>query len=334
MFSVTPFFKSPNPTMGGEATPYSPGSGYAAGAGNPNAPSDSPALDPESVAGKPGSPAWAQNLVATNGNPLGGVYSQPGAFGNPAGPAPGQTNIEQFALSQSGRPVMGPQQNPFANPSFRNDLSGYNPSQYATTETANNLAQQLGGATMQTRNANNSPLGPPPQNMIDFGGADMLNAGLLAERYAKYDRATADAMTRAELAQMGPRSAPTEDSEGGTLGSWSQYQPVSGGQSFLGQGANLGSSLGATSRVPERGGTTPGFNPRDLGRPLGGGPARIDQHTGGSPFQFQNPNMWASRYSGYRIPYGNRRYYPGMGAAPRFQPRQDFFQPRPPLAWY
>jgi hypothetical protein len=179
--------------------------------------------------------------------------------------------------------------------------------------------------------------------MIDFGGADMLNAGLLAERYAKYDRATADRMTRDELALMGPRSAPNEDSEGGTLGSWSQYQPVTGGQNFLGQGANLGSSLGAQSRTPQLGGTSAGFNPY-LPTQIGnqgyfnpnqnsGGPGHSSQPyfpEGGQP-RNPNSNMWASRYSGYRIPYGNRRYYPGMGAAPRFQPRQAAFQP--PSQW-
>ena len=61
--------------------------------------------------------------------------------------------------------------------------------------------------------------------MLDFGGDGQLNAGLMAERYAKYDRATADAMTRAELAYMSPRQNPNEDSQGGSMGSWSMYGP-------------------------------------------------------------------------------------------------------------
>jgi len=327
MFSVTPFLKSTNPTFGGEAVPYNPGEGFAG---------------------------------ATRDNVAQASVDGPGP--SAVDPKPGQSNIEQFVASQAGIPAQGPQQtsfnpfggnylgnqneinaqtnptafvpptnqparNAFADPGFDN-YPGYNQSQYANMATANNLAQQLGGSVNQTRNAFGSPTGPPPQNMIDFGGADMLNAGLLAERYAKYDRATADAMTRAELAQMGPRSSGmAEGEEGGQFGTRSFYQPVSGGQNFLGQGANLGSSVGSNFNIAPPARPT-GFN-------LGGGPGSQipnfgpQQFYGGRP-PMQSPGGWASRYANYRIPYGNRRYYPGLGAAPRFQPRQS----QMPFTWY
>lgn len=317
-------------------------------AANPQAASMGPQFQPSS-----------EDVLSSvqNNRPQGGVYAQPGAFGNPPAQTTSTPTFNPFGGNYLGNqnvinaqtnpnsfvpPSNQPARNPFANPGF-DSYSGYNPSQYANIATSNNLAQQLGGSVNQTRNANGSPVGPPPQNMVDFGGADMLNAGLLAQRYASMPREQADAITRAELAQMGPRSSGMgEGEEGGQFGSLSFYQPVSGGQNFLGQGSNLGSSVGARPRIAERGGTSPGFNPYQPSS-MGGG-ANFNPQVGGSPFsprtqgpsgvRTPNPNMWASQYSNYRIPYGNRRYYPGMGAAPRFQPRRDFSQNQMPFTWY
>lgn len=184
------------------------------------------------------------SLVRTNGNPLGGVYAQPGRFGNPD--APPQT-------APSGGFGSG------WTPSFRTDIPGYNSSQYADLGTTNTLAQQLGGNAVQTQNAGGFSGGPPPQNMISFGGTGVLNAGLLAERYAKYDRATADAMTRAELAMMGQNPGTSEaDTQGGSLGFASQFTGLPGGTQAIGQGANLGSSMPATAPLTPAAMTTPG----------------------------------------------------------------------------
>lgn len=120
------------------------------------------------------------SLVQTNGNPQGGVYGQPGAFGNPV--APQTQNQSQFG-------------NPGWKPSFSAPGS-YNPSQYATDGTANELAQGLGGKVFRTTTP--GPFGDFGQNLIDFGNGNQLNAGLLGERYAKYDAATANAMTDVE----------------------------------------------------------------------------------------------------------------------------------------
>lgn len=129
------------------------------------------------------------SLVQTNGNPQGGVYGQPGSFGNPAAPP-----------SSGGSPGGGMQnQNSFGNPGWKPSYSapgGYNPLQYADNNTANSLAQGLGGSVYRT--VTPGPFGDFGQNLIDFGNGNQLNAGLLGDRYSKYDRATADAMTAAE----------------------------------------------------------------------------------------------------------------------------------------
>ena len=121
------------------------------------------------------------SLVQTNGNPQGGVYSQPGRFGNPAAPPPAQN------------------QNSFGNPGWKpsyNAPGGYNPLQYADDNTANMLAQGLGGTVERTKTV--GPFGDFGQNQISFGNGNQLNAGLLADRYSKYDAATANAMTDVE----------------------------------------------------------------------------------------------------------------------------------------
>jgi len=120
------------------------------------------------------------SLVQSNGNPLGGVYSQPGRFGNPNTPPP--QNQSQFG-------------NPGWKPSY-NAPGGYNPLQYADDNTANQIAQGLGGTVERTKTL--GPFGDFGQNQISFGNGNQLNAGLVGDRYSKYDRATADAMTMAE----------------------------------------------------------------------------------------------------------------------------------------
>jgi len=180
-------------------------------------------------------------------NPFGGAAG----FNNPNPP----TTSQFFPQANGLQPTQQFNGNNW-DPSFQ-QFSGYNPLQYATTETANTLAGAIGsglglGANVRmTQNAPGSPIGPPPQAMLDFGGADMLNAGLLAERYKKYDQATADAMTRAELAMMGPRQAPNADSQGGTMGSWSQYGGApAGGSQNLGGGQNIGQFVGESYKAP------------------------------------------------------------------------------------
>ncbi len=193
-------------------------------------------------AGSGGTPMGPQQF--DNGTPL----KMPGAgTGNPA-MGPFQSNDPRAqqnpqVAAQNGGPDRSFYGGPNWTPTYQQN-AGYNPSQHASQGTANSLAQGLGANVMQTQNAPGSPIGPPPQQMLDFGGADMLNAGLMAERYKKYDHATADRMTRDELALGGPRQAPNEDSQGGSMGSWSQYGASPGGLQNAGGGQNIGQFIG------------------------------------------------------------------------------------------
>lgn len=199
-------------------------------------------------------------------------------------------------------------------PGFQQNLGGYNPSQYANLDTTNQLAQALGGNALQTRMGPGSPFNVPPQNSIDFGGDSPLNAGLLAERYQKYDKATADAMTRAELAMQGPRQNPNEDSQGGSMGSWSQFQALPGGTKGLGGGANLGSSVGDNQGWRNAGGAGNG------GAAPGGG---INQFSY-SPQQQGYPQQYSSvnnlNYGGQtnQSPWQIQQNFGGFGPASNF----------------
>ncbi len=57
--------------------------------------------------------------------------------------------------------------------------AGYNPAQYADDSVAQDLARQMGGRTVYTNPG--GPIGPPPQAMVDAGGSNMHNAGLIAD---------------------------------------------------------------------------------------------------------------------------------------------------------
>ena len=208
-------------------------------------PSASPAADP-------GQSSYGASLVANN-PAQGGVYGGSFGYGSDSQPLATPT-AAQYASANAGGP-MGPFQapnsggpaasggqssggsSPFANPTFEN-YSGYNPSQYATLNTANNLAQQLGGNVMQTQMAQGSPFAVPNQNSIYLGGNDPLNAGLLAQRYAKYDRATADAMTRDEMRMMNPNAGPSYGSD------TSIFQSMPGGLQNLGGGNSFTPQIG------------------------------------------------------------------------------------------
>jgi len=56
---------------------------------------------------------------------------------------------------------------------------GYNPAQYADESVAQDLARQMGGKVVYTNTV--GPGAPPSQAMIDFGGSNMHNAGLIAD---------------------------------------------------------------------------------------------------------------------------------------------------------
>jgi len=108
---------------------------------------------------------------------------------------------------------------------------GYNPAQYAPRELAEELASQLGGTVTQTEVT--GPIKPPPQTMINIGGVE-LNAGLVADLYAKYPKELVDRMIQEELARAGvqwtpPASAPPVSS-GISTTAVSEPQPIRAGE--------------------------------------------------------------------------------------------------------
>ena len=323
---------------------------FAVNGQNPWATPQSSAASPSS---NPAQSSYGQDLVANN-PAQGGVYS--GGFGYGADSQPLTTpTAAQYAAANAGGPMgpfpdssgplntptaaqyaaanangpMGPFQSggpsggssPFANPTFEN-YGGYNPAQYATLATANNLAQQLGGNVMQTRMAPGSPFAVPNQNSIYLGGNDPLNAGLLAQRYAKYDRATADAMTRDEMRMMNPNAGPSYGSD------TSIFQAMPGGLQNLGNGNAFTSQIGRNYAPGAAGlgtagqsGNSGGFqNFQSGGFPGFGGFPQQGVHSvpqnggmggGYNPFQgfvgglgrssnFMRANPFGSSFTGYR----------------------------------
>jgi len=137
---------------------------------------------------------------SNGGGSTAGEFPQPASF-KPAGnfseghPAPAPAP----AAPPPTAPPPAQNQSSFGNPGWKpsyNAPGGYNPLQYASDGTANELAQGLGGTVSRTKTL--GPFGDFGQNQIDFGNGNQLNAGLLADRYSKYDAATANAMTDAE----------------------------------------------------------------------------------------------------------------------------------------
>jgi hypothetical protein len=89
-----------------------------------------------------------------------------------------------------------------ANP-YRNDIGGYNPQQYATDATAQDLASTLGATVVKTSTTGASV---PPQNMLDFGNGFIANAGLVEQFYEAFGATVASKML-ADQANLASGSA-------------------------------------------------------------------------------------------------------------------------------
>ncbi|MGH7247205.1 MAG: hypothetical protein ACREH9_03785, partial [Pseudomonadota bacterium] len=73
----------------------------------------------------------------------------------------------------------------------------YNPLQYATDSTAQQLATMLGATVVKTA-ASEVPLNIPQQNMLDCGNGFIANAGLVANMFQMYGPAEASQMLTAQ----------------------------------------------------------------------------------------------------------------------------------------
>jgi len=287
----------------------------------PITPSGGGAINTGAAPSSASSGDWGASLVQSNGAPQGGVYSQQSFGGNtPNGsfdygsqpinmsnlPAPPSSPMGPFPSSTptggGGAGAQAPQgTGQFGSPGwtpgvlenlgqYTTQYGAYNPGQFTNQSTANTLANALGGNAYKIE-TNTGPYKIPDQWQVNLGGNAQLNAGLLADRYAKYDRATADAMTQAELAQL------------------------NGG----GGGNGLGQFLGGTGNQSP--GTPPPQQFWSGGAPGGGNsPSPIPQQnplvpgTYG-PAQVQGPQMQLSQ--------GGLGRYGNFAAANRFAPQQQ-----------
>lgn len=122
-------------------------------------------------------------MAAAYYTPTNGSYNLPNAFNPSAVP-----NTTITPPTQSTQPT---QPSGTTASAYRTDLNGWNPYQYATNATTNNLTKLLGGTATSTQGATGGPFAVPAQNSIDFGNGYVANAGLTQQFIDTYglDRA-------------------------------------------------------------------------------------------------------------------------------------------------
>lgn len=140
--------------------------------------------------------------------------------------------------------------NPFANFRSQNEAigGGYNPLQYANLDTTNFLARNLGANAVRTRGVGS--IAAPDQNMLDFGGGNMHNAGLVGQMFERYGPEQAQRMLQAEIdlnRQTGHDNSANPDSVFNLSNLEGSYQALPGGFQGRGQGA---SQFAPTVRPP------------------------------------------------------------------------------------
>ncbi|HLJ14113.1 MAG TPA: hypothetical protein VKV15_06415 [Bryobacteraceae bacterium] len=103
-----------------------------------------------------------------------------------APPAPTANADASAAVAESAQAISS------ANP-YRTDVGMYNPLQYATAQTAQNLAATLGATAVQTT-PSTGPVTVPRQNMLSFGNGLVANAGLVEQFYQDFGSSMATQM--------------------------------------------------------------------------------------------------------------------------------------------
>ncbi len=157
------------------------------GTRNPPAPTP-PTVTPPATAGPNGVITTPTTGTLPVGNPNPAITPTPVGTGIPApthgglnpnpGGVPSQLIPGRPAPSQAPAMFTANKPNNFAgaNEAAR---GGYNPAQYADDSVAQDLARQMGGQVVYTNTV--GPVSPPSQAMIDAGGSNMHNAGLIAD---------------------------------------------------------------------------------------------------------------------------------------------------------
>lgn len=232
-----PKFSSPNITQYNR-TPYigsAPGSGITRGGG----------------AGTPG----PGGTPGPSGPPSGGTQF-PG--GIPGGSSSG---IPQYDVPVYSAGLAGTTQE-------TRGAGGYNPAQYATDKDATGLAALLGGKTAKTNIV--GPIGPPSQNLIDFGDGAQLNAGLVQKALGPI---TVDGVPRARTpSEMTLSLAGLRDEIAAGGGDTSQIDAL------IKQNNQAYSSGAGTSPVGQSGSTA---SPPSVGQSLAASGKQLSYSSGG-----------------------------------------------------
>lgn len=229
----------------------------------------------------------------------------------------------------------------FQNPTYDSSVGagGWNPQEYASNDTTQSLASMLGG-TPQTLTSG-GPFGNPPQNFI--GGLatgsqnqDLLNAGLLAQRYASEDPTQANAQTLAELnykpgvvygqnaGQPAPGATPPPSIFGSSGGLGNPGTPNPPGTTSQGTNTAPPGNPGMTGTGGTGTGTGTGIG-GSSGQPFGNtfgqpsGTGGSANGSGSSPLSFSTPNYTSSNPGGSN-PLGSMGASPLFGAAPNTGP--------------
>lgn len=123
-------------------------------------------------------PAGANNGII-NTPPSGTLpVGNPNPAPPPAGHTPVASPAPNFRSSSTTPMFVANQPGNFAGAAQAQSM-GFNPAQYADRSVADDLAQQMGGRTVFTNPG--GPIGPPTQAMVDAGGSNMHNVGLIAD---------------------------------------------------------------------------------------------------------------------------------------------------------
>lgn len=157
--------------IAGNPTPYTPGTPGVNPGGGPLQFQYLGGLDPVKYNGGPG---YGVTIPPPMGSP--GSPGNPGGGGNPGAPGGGGLPPPPAGMNVPHSNIFGSVGGAGTGPQGATD-SGYNPGQYASDATAQGLATRLGGVLNHT--TTDGPNAPPPQNLIDMGGAAQLNAGLV-----------------------------------------------------------------------------------------------------------------------------------------------------------
>lgn len=136
----------------------------------------------------------------------GGMTSTPAPSTTPSTPSTG--SVDPYASRATTSPLATPPGSTYT-PSYDTSVanSGYNPFQYATQTSANQLANMYGGSVSQTSGLG-GPNAPPPQFQVNTPGMqDPSNAGILGQMTQQFGQPMTQSILNAEGSYNGLKQA-------------------------------------------------------------------------------------------------------------------------------